>query len=217
MTETEAQNLRDDYLNRLDAAIAELPWRVANELRRGIAEELDGLDATAVRERIAQLGDPAKIAEAAGDEAASAPPAPIIVVAPAPAPLPVFWAKPAMVDTKWFAIVGAIALGFGTFVFPIGGWVIGMALVTSSRFWRRWEKAVAILLPLPVCLLVLLVSFLGVLWQGPVPSSGSGASNPLLPSGIALWHTSILLAFYTIPIGAAWLLWRLRGREAPLR
>lgn len=215
MTETEAQNLRDDYLNRLDAAIAELPWRVANELRSGIAEELDGLDAAEVRERIAQLGDPVRIAEAAKDEAASAPPAPVIVVAPAS--LPAFGAKPAMVDTKWFAIVGALVLGFGTFVFPIGGWVIGVALVTSSRFWRRWEKAVAILLPLPVFLLIALVLFLGALWQGPAPSSGSGASNPLLPSGPGVWHAAILLAFYTIPIGAGWLLWRLRGREAPLR
>lgn len=212
MTGTEAQSLREDYLSRLDAAIAELPWRIANDLRSGIAEELDGLDAVAVRERIAQLGDPELVAAAAREEAE--PPVPVVVVAPAPPPAP--GAKPAMVDTKWFAIVGALMLGVGTFVIPIGGWVIGVALVTSSRFWRRWEKTAAILLPVPVLLLTLPISFLGALWQGGGSASGPGPSNPVLLPGLALWHTAILLAFFTIPVGAAWLLWRLRGRETPL-
>ena len=44
MIDLEAQRLRDDYLARLDAAIADLPWRIANELRMGIIEELDGLE-----------------------------------------------------------------------------------------------------------------------------------------------------------------------------
>lgn len=213
MIDLEAQRLREDYLTRLDAAIADLPWRIANDLRTGIIEELDGLDADGVRERIARLGDPEQVAAAAREET-DPPSAPVLVVPSAP---PVPQAKPPMVDTKWFAVAGAIVLGVGTFLVPIGGWVVGVALVTSSRFWRRWEKAAAILLPVPVCLIVALVSFLGMLWQGPAPGTGSGASNPLLPSGIALWHTAILLAFFTIPVGAAWLLWRLRARETPLR
>lgn len=213
MTETEAQSLREDYLSRLDGAIAELPWRVANELRSGIAEEFDGLDGAAMRMRIAQLGDPLQIAEAAKEETGSAPPAPVVVVTPAPVPL----VKPPMVDTKWFAIAGALVLGAGSFLLPFGGWIIGVGLVTSSRFWRRWEKAVAILLPVPVCLLVTLFALIGALWSGGGSASGPGASNPLMPMGLAMWHTSILLAFVAIPVGAAWLLWRLRGRETPLR
>lgn len=213
MTEAEAQSLRDDYLGRLDAAIADLPWRVANELRSGIEEELDGLDAAELQSRIVQLGDPVRIAAAAKEETGSAPPAPVVVVTPAPVPS----AKPAMVDTKWFAIVGALVLGIGSFLFPIGGWVIGVALVTSSRFWRRWEKAVAILLPFAVCVLIALISLLGALWQGSGSAAGPGTSNPLLPSGLAMWHTSIVLGFFFVPVGAAWLLWRLRGREAPRR
>lgn len=211
MTEVEAQSLRDDYLGRLDTAIADLPWRVANELRSGVAEELDGLDAAEKRLRIAQLGDPVRIAAAAKEETGSVPPAPVVVVSPAPVPS----AKPAMVDTKWFAIVGALVLGIGTFVVPIGGWVIGVALVTSSRFWWRWEKVVAILLPFAVGVVIGLVSLLGALWQGGGSASGSGPSNPLVPS--AMWHTSILLGLFVIPVGAAWLLWRLRGREVPRR
>jgi hypothetical protein len=215
MIDLEAQRLRDDYLARLDAAIADLPWRIANDLRTGIIEELDGLDVDGVRERIARLGDPELVAAAARDETDPSSSAPVLMVAPSAPPIPLI--KPPMVDTKWFAVAGAIVLGVGTFLVPIGGWVVGVALVTSSRFWRRWEKAVAILLPVPVCLLIALISFLGMLWQGPEPGAGPGASNPLLPSGIALWHTAILLAFFTIPVSAAWLLWRLRARETPLR
>ncbi|OZB85329.1 hypothetical protein [Microbacterium sp. 13-71-7] len=211
MTGTEAQSLREDYLNRLDAAIAELPWRVANDLRSGIAEELDGLDAAEVRARIAQLGDPVRIAEAAQDETASAPPAPVIVVAPAPPSA--FGAKPAMVDTKWFAIVGALVLGFGSFVFPIGGWVIGAALVTSSRFWRRWEKAVAILLPFVAWVLMFLLS---ALLRGLSVWSSSDSRNPVIPTAYDLANVALVLVVL-IPAGTLWLLWRLRGRDAPLR
>lgn len=212
MTEAEAQSLRDDYLGRLDAAIADLPWRVANELRSGIEEELDGLDAAELQSRIVQLGDPVQIAAAAKEETGSAPPPPVVVVTPAPVPS----AKPAMVDTKWFAIVGALVLGTGTFLFPIGGWVIGVALVTSSRFWRRWEKAVAILLPFAGWGLLYAAALVSKLIWVEAPVDG-GASNPLLPAAYDLAHSSLIVAIFFVPVGAAWLLWRLRGRDAPLR
>ncbi|MGN8025150.1 HAAS signaling domain-containing protein [Microbacterium sp. 22242] len=210
MIDLEAQQLREDYLSRLDAAIADLPWRVANELRSGIAEELDGLDAAAVRARIAQLGDPAQIAAAAGEESGSTPPAPVVVVAQAPV------AKPPAVDAKWFAIVGALALGFGSLLFPVGGWIIGIGLVTSSRFWRRWEKAVAILLPFGVWALVYAASAVAKLIWVTTPDDG-GASNPLLPASYDLARSGFIIALVLIPVGALWLLWRLRGRDAPLR
>jgi len=210
MTETEAQSLREDYLSRLDGAIAELPWRVANELRSGIAEELDGLDAAAMRMRIAQLGDPVQIAAAAKEETGSAPPAPVVVVTPAPL------VKPPMVDTKWFAIVGALVLGAGSFLLPFGGWIIGVGLVTSSRFWRRWEKAVAILLPFAGWAVLYAASLVSKLIWVAAPADG-GAINPLLPTAYDLAHSSLIMAIVLVPIGAAWLLWRLRGRETPLR
>lgn len=213
MTEAEAQSLRDDYLGRLDAAIADLPWRVANELRSGVAEELDGLDAAAMRLRIAQLGDPVQIAAAAEEEAGTAPPAPpapVVVMAPVP------FAKPPMVDTKWFAIVGALVLGAGTFLVPFGGWIIGVGLVTSSRFWRRWEKAVAILLPFAGWGLLYAAALVSKLIWVEAPGGG-GASNPLLPAAYDLAHSSLIVAIFFVPVGAAWLLWRLRGRETPRR
>jgi len=212
MTEAEAQSLRDDYLGRLDVAIADLPWRIANELRSGIEEELDGLDVAELQSRIVQLGDPVRIAAAAKEETGSAPPAPVVVVAPAPVPP----AKPAMVDTKWFAIVGALVLGIGSFLFPIGGWVIGVALVTSSRFWRRGEKAVAILLPFAGWGLLYAAALVSKLIWVEAPADG-GASNPLLPTAYDLAHSSLIAAIFFVPVGAAWLLWRLRGRETPRR
>lgn len=213
MIDLEAQRLREDYLARLDGAIADLPWRVANELRTGIVEELDVPDAEGMRERIARLGDPTLIAEAAREETGPSP-APTVVVAPAPPPLP--GPKPAMVDTKWFAVIGALVLGLGSFLLPIGGWVVGVALVTSSRFWRRWEKTVAILLPLAGWALLYAASLVAKLIWVQSPPDGGG-SNPLLPASYGQAHTSLIMAFVLVPVGAGWLLWRLRGRERPLR
>jgi len=73
MNGTDAAGLREDFLGRLDAAMGSVPHGVANEIRAGIAEELDGLDAEATAARIAQLGDPVQIAREARDETLSAP------------------------------------------------------------------------------------------------------------------------------------------------
>lgn len=210
MTETDAQHLREDYLNRLDAAMAELPWRVANDLRGGIAEELAGLDVAALQTRIAQLGDPMQIATAAREETRSGPAAPVVVVAPAPAPV----AKPAMVDTRWFAIVGTLLLGFGGIVAPMVGWIVGVAFVTSSRFWRRWEKTVAILLPFATAVLAWLASVAASTFWVVEPNSEGVGRNPLVPT--AAWNLSMIVIVMTV-VCALWLLWRLRGRDRPLR
>ncbi|MBS1905507.1 MAG: hypothetical protein JST33_02840 [Actinobacteria bacterium] len=209
MTEAEAQSLREDYLDRLDAAIAELPWRVANDLRSGIAEELDGLDAAALHARIGQLGDPAQIAAAAKEETGSAPPAPVVVVAPAPVPV----GKSPMVDTKWFAIMGALLLGFGGIVAPMVGWIVGVAFVTSSRFWRRWEKSVAILLPFATAVLAWLASTAASTFWVVEPDSEGAGRNPFVPT--AAWNLSMIVIVMTV-VCALWLLWRLRGRDVPL-
>ncbi|OZB89285.1 MAG: hypothetical protein B7X41_03585, partial [Microbacterium sp. 14-71-5] len=99
------------------------------------------------------------------------------------------------------------------FVFPIGGWVIGAALVTSSRFWRRWEKAVAILLPFVAWVLMFLLS---ALLRGLSVWSSSDSRNPVIPTAYDLANVALVLVVL-IPAGTLWLLWRLRGRDAPLR
>ncbi|WP_372469103.1 hypothetical protein ACCO44_07240 [Microbacterium maritypicum] len=62
MTETTADTLREEYLARLDEAMRGLPHGVASDIRGGIVEELQGLDAADTAARIARLGDPVAIA-----------------------------------------------------------------------------------------------------------------------------------------------------------
>lgn len=208
MTDTEAQALREDYLRRLDDAIQDLPWRVATDLRGGIAEELDGLGADEVRARIQRLGDPAEIAAAAREEAASATVPPSLVPSPASA-APV--ARP-FVERRAYGVVIALVLGFGGLVVPVAGWLIGIALVTSSRLWRRWEKAVALLLPVVGTVAMALVLLILGLVGGGGDRSGPGGSNPVLPTSFDLWHLGVIGPILLIPIGALWLIWRLSAR-----
>ena len=140
MTEKTAAELREDYLARLDEAMRGLPHGVASDIRGGIAEELDGLDAVATAERIDRLGDPRGIAREAEDEVPTAPP----VVFPAPAPAPSAPRTPTTA-TRGFAIAAALTLSFGGIVVPVVGWFVGAVLVSLSPLWRTWEKAVAIL------------------------------------------------------------------------
>lgn len=211
MTDAETARLREDYLARLDAQMRSLPHGVASEIRAGIVEELQGLDAAATAERIAQLGDPAVIAYAASAEAS---PAPVATAAP-PAP-----SRPATA-TRAFAIVAALALGFGGIVLPIVGWLIGAVLVGFSGLWRTWEKIVAILVPLAAAGLSIVVAT--AMWSftadaDSVGSPGGGdfsapGANPLMPAAYDIgWSTLLVCGLVLVPASGLWLLWRLRGR-----
>lgn len=213
MTDNTAAALRDDYLARLDEAMRGLPHGVASDIREGIAEELDGLDAAATAERIASLGDPRGIAREAEDEVPSAPP----LVHPAPMPAPPAPRTPTTA-TRGFAIAAALTLSFGGIVVPVIGWFVGAVLVSLSAMWRTWEKAVAILVPFVVSgLSFLIVSTMTGFTTGSASgSSTSGevppAANPLLPS-FGEWHLLILLGFLLVPASGLWLMWRMRGRD----
>ncbi|MFB8187950.1 hypothetical protein ACFC14_01415 [Microbacterium sp. NPDC055988] len=216
MTETTADALREDYLARLDEAMRGLPHGVATDIRGGIVEELQGLDAAETAARIARLGDPVAIAREAQDEV---PASPTIVVAPPvvapPAPrLPT-------TSTRGFAITAALTLSFGGFVLPVLGWFVGAVLVSISTLWKTWEKVVAIVVPFAFgALSLILVQFMSFVdYSSTGSSSGTGAppdevvNNPLLPS-FSMWHALLLLGFLLIPVSGLWLLWRLRGRVA---
>lgn len=202
MTENTPEALREDYLARLDTAMRELPHGVAEDIREGIAEELDGLDAEGVAARIAQLGDPREIAREAQREVPSSSPA----VAPAAASVPAANRRVPATATRGFAITAALTLSFGGFVVPALGWIVGVGLVTSATLWKRWEKLVAITVPFVVTGLSLLISWL---FTG---SSGAGAANNPLVPGLGEWHLLILLGLLLVPASGLWLLWRLRGR-----
>lgn len=208
MTRTTADNMRDDYLARLDEAMRGLPHGVAAEIRGGIAEELEGLDPAATTERIARLGDPEAIAREA-HEAQSAEG----VAAAAAMPE----ARIPAMGTRGFAVAAALTLSFGGFVVPIVGWFVGAVLVSLSSVWRTAEKVVAIVVPFVLCTLSgILVSAMGFSsWTSIGGSDSSEGINPLVPAWYDLiWFGAMLLGVVLIPLSGLWLLWRLRGRAA---
>lgn len=215
MTETTAEDLRENYLARLDEAMRGLPHGVAADIRGGIAEELQGLDASSVAARIAQLGDPVAIAREAQDETPAAPP--FVVAAPIPAPEA---PRPPTTSTRGFALTAALTLSFGGIVVPVVGWFVGAVLVVLSPLWRTWEKVVAIVVPFSVFLLtaILITTMQGFsVATATGSSSGTGTpppiANPLLPAWYDfIWFGVIALGFVFIPASGLWLLWRLRGR-----
>lgn len=216
MTSTAADALREDYLARLDEAMSGLAHGVASDIRAGILEELQGLDAAATAARIAQLGDPVVIAREAQAEMPSPPPG--AVTAPAVVSTP----RPPVTSTRGFAIAAALTLGFGGFLVPVVGWIVGVVLVSLSALWKTWEKIVAIIVPFVFTgLSFLIVSTLTGFSTGEAGGTSSGTGtppeivgeNPLVP-GLGEWHLLILLGFLLIPASGLWLLWRLRGRSA---
>lgn len=206
-TDTDADRLRREFLGRLDAAMSDLPHGVATEIHDGIAEELGGLDAESTAARIAQLGDPRTIAREARAEV---PVGATIAHAPSePAARPS--AKAPLADSRGFAIAAALVLAFGGFVVPVVGWFVGAVMVATSSLWRRWEKALAILLPFATGALIAAITWIGSLIAS-ASATGEPEHNPLIPSALDLWHSGILLVFILIPAIGGWLLWRLRRR-----
>lgn len=221
MTDTGAARLRDDYLGRLDAAMRDVPHGIASDIRAGILEEFSGLDADAAAALIARLGDPETIAREAGAGAADAA-APVMSVSPAVAAAA--GEVPAsrqieVIQTRGFALLAALVLGFGGIVVPVVGWFVGAVLVCLSRLWRTWEKTVAIAAPVVAVVGVWIVVSLAPASEAIAFNDGGtfqapAAENPLLPAGYDIaWSTSFIILLVVIPASGLWLLWRLRGRH----
>lgn len=211
MTSTEFARQSKDFLARLDAAMQNVPHGIATEIRGGIAEELEGLDAAATAARIAQLGDPAVIAREAR-AATHDSDAPALVVAES---------KRSRTDTKGFSIVAALTLSFGGIIVPAIGWVVGVVLVSASSLWRTWEKVVAIVVPF-VAVATVIIFGIGA-WFPAAPEVNAteaggafatpAANNPLLPTAYDVVWTGIFgVGVLLIPASGLWLLWRLRRR-----
>lgn len=210
-----------EYLARLDDALRSVPRGVAAEIRAGIAEELQSLDAEGAAERIVQLGDPAVIAREAmdaGEYAEARISAPVAVPGTAPA------ASPASVPVshrRGFAIAAALSLSFGGYVLPFVGWIIGVGLVVMSSMWRTWEKTVAIIVPLALFGALALAATvsaaaLTVTESGDATEIGAAAADDSFAGNLfAGPHLFIILAVVVlIPASGLWLLWRMRGRAA---
>lgn len=219
MNTTDADRLRGDYLSRLDDTMRNVPHGVAAEIRGGILEELQGLDAEATAARIAQLGDPEVVAREAQVESPAPP-----VLRPAHPTLAPAPRKAPATGIRGFAIAAALTLSFGGIVLPLAGWVVGAVLVCFSTLWRRWEKAVAIVVPLAAATMSILVGM--TLW-GFTATVQSGSStgtgevpapemNPLLPATYDLvWSGLLMIGILLIPASGLWLLWRLRRSPRP--
>ena len=219
MTETTAVALREDFLTRLDGAMRGLPHGIATDIRGGIVEELQGLDAEATAVRIAQLGDPDAIVREAQAELPAVSPLAVPTTAPAPSPSA---PGPAPTSTRGFAIAAALTLSFGGIVVPIVGWFVGAVLVSLSALWKTGEKVVAIVVPFVAGgLSILVISTMVTIsaWESSGSSSGTGtpppADNPLLPAWYdMIWGGLTGIGILLIPLSGLWLLWRLRGRVA---
>ncbi|MGY1553084.1 HAAS signaling domain-containing protein [Microbacterium sp. A588] len=215
MTIIDADHLRAEYLSRLDVAMRDLPHGVAAEIRNGILEELQGLDAAATAARIAQLGEPETVARGALDEV----PAQRQIAVAGHGATPAARNAPAT-STRGFAIAAALTLSFGGIVLPVAGWFVGVMLVCFSALWRTWEKAVAIAVPFVAIVVIAgLLAFSAVPAATESPSTGSGdfsapVSNPLLPASYDLvWSGIAVVGILLIPASGMWLLWRLRARR----
>jgi hypothetical protein len=137
---TTGERLIDDYLVRLDAALADLP----SERRREIVEEITGHiseavgelpsgDEAALRELLERLGEPAEIAADARER---------------------FDVPPRARD--WLETLAVVLLLVGGFLGGVG-WLIGVVLLWLSTIWTTRDKLIGTLivpggLALPVLL-----------------------------------------------------------------
>ena len=165
MTKPSIPGVVHDYLAEIDRELAGVPGEVRQGIVAGIAEELEGLDASAAASRIESLGDPAFIAaeaRAGVPPRSTGPKSTKLVVAP-----------PRVSEQRWYVVVTALLLEFGGLLVPLAGWVAGIMLLWSSALWTRGEKLVATIVPPAV----------GILLFSSLAIGGSG---------ISWWHAVVL-------------------------
>jgi uncharacterized membrane protein len=118
--------LVENYLDRLDEALADLPRsrrrELVQEIEDHIAEaraELDPEDELGVRNLLDRIGDPSEIAaEAVGGR------------------------SPELQRARWRDVAALILLPIGGVVVPFLGWVVGVALLWVSDAWSTREKLI---------------------------------------------------------------------------
>jgi uncharacterized membrane protein len=182
---TRADELINEYLDRLEEELADFPStrrrELVQEISAHIAEaraSLENEDEASIRNLLDRIGDPADIAaEAAG---------PLAPEAPAPA-------ERLVQDRRAGAIeIGALVLLLiGGLVLPVIGWIVGVVLLWVSSAWTVPQKLLGTLvvpggLALPIGLGVLATSSATCV-QVPLPatpnavacSSGGGGGQTL--------------------------------------
>lgn len=116
------------YLTELERAVRDLPRSLADDIVRGVREELEALDPVEAKVRIAELGDPEFIAASAREGA---------VVERGG-------------DPGWYTVVTVLLVAVG--------WVVGVVLLWASKTWTRRDKLIGTLVFPGIALVGVLVS-----------------------------------------------------------
>lgn len=180
MTEANTPKVVRGYLAELDRELVGVSAEVRHGIVAGVAEELNGLDASAAASRIEALGDPAFIAAEA--RAGSGPR--VTVAGPKAAP-------PRASEQRWYVVVTALLLEFGGLLVPLAGWVAGIMMLWASALWTRGEKLVATILPPGIGIALFgIVALIGgsrlVWWHAVVLGAIAGPALASLVIGIVL-------------------------------
>jgi hypothetical protein len=201
--QTTTHPLIDDYVDRLHAALADLPPERRHEIVEEIQDHIDDASAgtepteAQLRTLLDRLGDPADIAAEARERLDVMPPPPV--------------------PRRRLEAVALVLLLPGSLLVPFIGWVIGVVLVWMSDIWDTRDKWVATLLPPGGLFTGLIVSAMPV-WDSETCSGGEtaagrswehctgGPSNAQRIAGVVLALFLILSPFVT----TGYLAWRLR-------
>ncbi len=151
MTTSTVDALVADYLRRLSAAAAAMPPERRSDLLSGIEEHIAdaraagaAADEAAVRTLLDRLGEPEEIVAAARDEDGG----PAVAYPPSGYPPPGYPRSPqqsaappaaAAAQGTGVELAAVLLMTVGSFV-PLVGWLVGVALLWSSRLWRTGEK-----------------------------------------------------------------------------
>lgn len=193
MTTGTGEQLVSDYLERLRSAATVLPVERRAELVEEIGEHLASAraagelgDEAAARTLLDRLGAPEEIVAAARDDVpaghtgGSGPPpwgpprAGGWAAPPAPPPTLV----PPSTTLETFAV---LMLTVGSLI-PVVGWLVGVALLWTSRRWRPWEKALGTLVvPGGPGILLPLSAFAGLTTQTCSVSATVGSGEGSVP------------------------------------
>jgi uncharacterized membrane protein len=197
----------DQYLQRLDVALAGVPPHTADDIRTGVAEELSSLDPDTARERIVQLGDPEFIAAEARAGTDERTPR----------------RKPAL-ESRSYIVVASLAIAFGIYLVPVVGALLGFVMVWASPAWKRWEKVLTTVIPLGAGFLTATFFVLARIPEGDgvsslVPGFGVAAGDEFTGPWYALYFNPLVTinALFVISIAnlavGIWLLVRALRRS----
>jgi uncharacterized membrane protein len=186
------QNAVDDYIQRLERSMHDVPASRRNEIVAEIREHLNETlahlppDATEadVRNAIESVGDPDDIASEARDRLGIRP-----------------------VQARWTDTAAVILLPIGGVILPFFGWVIGLIFLWMSSVWTTKEKILGTLIVpgglLPALYLTLVPTSIRTCTQYTVDgatvsecSGPNGTNVIMLILGIALFVAPILIAVY---------------------